>query len=286
MSDIIILRSDFYSPINPENRQSHFTTDFINALDFSHGYEVGICEIIFPTNIKNIPEETKARRIMIAFSNNNFTRSYPLKNKILIPSRSFKNLKDFKTVLNEKILESNDAKTEEENLKIIRLYFKQNNIEIILPSIDMKNEHTSCISGKITIKDNQNLKLFETELYFIFSNFLNSMLGYKESEIKIPKTISKYKIDLYAQNHTLFIYTNIVEESYVSNIKAQVLRIFPLEKYDDKNMKSIIFNPIIFRPLRLQKFDSITIDIRDSSGNLVIFESGTVTITLMFRKSK
>lgn len=125
----------------------------------------------------------------------------------------------------------------------------------------------------------------EFDIYLVFSNYLNGMLGYKENELYEAKEKSFYKVDLFGNNHTLFIYTNIIEESYVSNVKTQLLRIFPMVKYnDDKDMRSLTFNPILFRPLRLNKFDSITINIRDSSGNFVIFESGTVTLTLMFKK--
>lgn len=157
-------------------------------------------------------------------------------------------------------------------------------------------KNISCIKieveGKHIISRNGNLKVkisaekVETyTIFIIFPKFLNSMLGFMENEQSKIKNKAKYQFDLYNNSHTLFIYSNIITESFVSNVRTQLLRIFPLEKLDDdKRMKSIIFNPIIFRPLRMGVFDAITIEIRDSAGDLVIFESGSITITLMFRK--
>lgn len=169
---------------------------------------------------------------------------------------------------------------------MFRLGFKGNDkYEYKLPSVDIERDHFICNNGILTVKDQKDILINEYNLFLIFPKYLNSMLGYQENELLKEKSKSKYKIDLFNNSHTLFIYSNIVQDSFISNIKSQLLRIFPLEKInDEKQMKSITFNPIIFRPLRVGIFDSITIEIRDSIGNPVIFESGSITITLMLRK--
>lgn len=287
MNDIIILRSDFYSNINPNNTQSCFTTDFDNPLDYSEGCEVGIVEIIFPTNIKNCPIENEKRKILLGVqpTGQAVGKYLTLRNRIMLPETNYKSADKLIVDINNAINDSNDKLTENENKKMLNFFFKEK-IDFIYepPSISMDGKYSITKNGKIIIKvpGKENI---EFVCFIIFPKFLNSMLGYMENEEFKVKNKSKYHVDLYNNSHTLFIYSNIIQESFVSNVKTQLLRIFPLEKLeDDKHMKSIIFNPIIYRPLRVGVFDAIIIEIRDSAGEFVIFESGSVTVTLMFRK--
>lgn len=288
MNDILILRSDFYSEINPNNTQSCFTTDYENPLDYSGGCEVGIVEIIFPTNIKNCPIDENKRRIFLGMKPNNQIKGkyLTLRNRVILPNDNYKLISDLVKDLNDSISKSNDKSAVQENRKIINFFFNEKyDIDYNLPSVEVEGKHIVIKNGKIKVKFPGNEE--EYTLFLIFPKFLNSMLGFTDNEQFEIKTKSKYQFDLYNNSHTLFIYSNIIQESFVSNIKTQLLRIFPLEKLeDDKHMKSIIFNPIIFRPLRVGVFDAISIEIRDSAGDLVIFESGSITITLMFRKVK
>ena len=285
MTDIIILRSDFYSDINPNNTQSKFTTNFDNPLDFSNGYEIGVVEIIFPTNVKNIPIDEYSRRIKIAFETKSKIHTV-LKNSIILPTTNYKKFENLKNDINTAIQDSNNDLTKKENEDMLKLIYKDHVFELNLPQLGFKNDHFVCNNGSIIVKNKvKNEIVKEIKLFLIFPEFLNSMLGFEGKELKREKNKAKYQPDLYNNSHTLFIYCNIVQESFISNIKSQLLRIFPLEKFDDeKQMKSITFNPIIFRPLRVGVFDSINIEIRDSIGNLVIFESGCITLTLMLRK--
>lgn len=287
MTEIITLRSDFYSPLNPSNTQSNFVTDFDTAFDFSKDHECGLVEIIFPLSIKNIPEDLSSREIRIGFSYNN--KKVILKNYILIQSASYKLSENLIKEINKKIEQSNTEDISRKNILTIKNFIEEKvsdlDYKITLPYLQLDNNY--CIINPGTVKfKNKLTNQFETiQINIFFSKYLNSMLGFTETQDLKQDKISKYKVDLMANNHSLFIYTNIIEESYVGNRKFQLLRVFPLsqiEKYE--KMKSLVFNPIIFFPLRLHKFDSINVQIRDSAGNLVIFENGAVTLTLLIRK--
>ena len=85
----------------------------------------------------------------------------------------------------------------------------------------------------------------------------------------------------------LYVYTNIIKESFVGNQKSQISRILPLEKNinnDQVIIKSKSFNPILFFPLRMHSFDMIEIEIRDATGRYIVFKSGRVIVTFMFKK--
>ncbi len=85
----------------------------------------------------------------------------------------------------------------------------------------------------------------------------------------------------------MYIYTNIIEPSFVGQTKSQLLRIIPLENPATNqigSMKSVTFNPILFFPLRHLNFDMIVIQIRDSTGRFILFEFGKVKVTLLSKR--
>ena len=142
-------------------------------------------------------------------------------------------------------------------------------------------------NGAVKINDKLINKIGEVELYWTFDDILHYILGYEESKLNKPEGLAKYPVDIYGSNHALYVYTNIIKESFVGNQKSQILRIIPLEKNinnDEVIMKSKSFNPILFFPLRMHSFDMIEIEIRDATGRYIVFESGRVIVTLMFKK--
>ena len=166
--------------------------------------------------------------------------------------------------------------------------FPNSTFDILLPKI-INNQHFVKIdNGKIDLTKNDGSKV-TTKLYLSFQKFLHQMLGFEDEEINQKLSNAKYPIDIHGNTQVLFVYTNIIKESYGGNNKSQLLRMIPLEKTTDKInyvTESISFNPIIFYPLRLLNFDVIEIQIRDSTGDMIIFESGKVICTLMLRKKQ
>lgn len=126
MNDILILGSDFYSDINPNNTQSCFTIDYENPLDYSEGCEVGIVEIIFPTNIKNCPLQEDKRRIYLGVKNPNLNtgKYFTLKNRIILPGDNYKSITELLSDINQAIETSNKRTTEDENRKMINFFYK------------------------------------------------------------------------------------------------------------------------------------------------------------------
>lgn len=288
MNQIITLRSDFYSPLNPSNTQSNFSTDFENAFDFSRDDECGLVEIIFPLSIKNVPEDLSSREIKIGFSYHD--KKILFKNSIIIESQNYTTSNSLIEEINSKVKQSNSDEIRKKNLRTIKSFIDDKIVDldfnITLPELKIDNEKCVIIPGVVEYKSKQTMnKKEKIDLEIFFPKYLKSMLGFSETYNSKIERISKYKIDLLANNHSLFIYSNIIEESFIGNKKFQLLRVFPLSQIQGQDkMKSLVFNPIIFFPLRLHKFDTITVQIRDSAGNLLIFENGTVTLTLIFRK--
>ena len=93
--------------------------------------------------------------------------------------------------------------------------------------------------------------------------------------------------------HSLMIYSNRAEYSNVGDTKAPLLRCFPfISKLKGEDiittgqyMNYQTFSNLQFRPLLENSFHSIHIDMRDTSGEKVLFVSvGITRLILMFRK--
>ena len=93
----------------------------------------------------------------------------------------------------------------------------------------------------------------------------------------------KYKTILEIDNDTLYVYCDILKESYVGNMKANILRIFPTNKTSNEEDVTYTFHNLIFIPLRVENVDSITISVRNYLGDVIKFEGNDISVLLEFR---
>ena len=93
--------------------------------------------------------------------------------------------------------------------------------------------------------------------------------------------------------HSLMFYSALVECSIVGDTKDPLLRCFPfISKLEGGDIKTIAqymnyqtFSNLYFRPLLKNSFQSIHIDLKDTSGEKIPFVSvGITRHVLMFRK--
>ena len=162
------------------------------------------------------------------------------------------------------------------------------------------NHHGTCIAVKVSRKtqkvvillanDSSGLAFCSTDLGHIFGNNVGNefgvlMIGKGPHEPEFAYDIVRI--------HSLMIYSDLVEHSIVGDTKAPLLRCFPfiskLKGGDiittGQYMNYQTFNNLQFRPLLKNSFDSIHIDLRDTSGEKIPFVSvGITRLVLMFRK--
>ena len=86
-------------------------------------------------------------------------------------------------------------------------------------------------------------------------------------------------------NQYFYVNTDIIKSQYHGDVVVPVLRTVTVKgehgSYVSKN-----FERPHYVPLNKKIFDTISINIRDETGDLVAFEHGKVIITLHFRCSK
>ena len=83
--------------------------------------------------------------------------------------------------------------------------------------------------------------------------------------------------------HNCYVHTDIIRNQIVGDVKAPLLRVVPI-----KNEKFIYlhYDKPHFFPINRSNILTIEVNIRDSRGDLLSFESGTATVTLLFRRKQ
>ncbi len=111
----------------------------------------------------------------------------------------------------------------------------------------------------------------------------NAVKRFNDTKV-IPQDINNIKT--YWQNNLpldrefeFYIYSNIVKDSYINNVKKQILQ----HSIYSTHKQTIVFQPLLFVPLNCQEFDSIHIKIVDKNDKVLIFGKGRVVLTLIFR---
>ena len=181
------------------------------------------------------------------------------------------------------------------------LYSSINDIvEAMNTLIQERNNHgDTCVTIKVSrvtqkvkvylANEESSLAIFSTDLTHIFGGDVRNDLGILMRGKGPHKPTFAYDI---VRIHSLMIYTDIVEYNIVGDTKAPLLRCFSfiwkLKSGDiittGQYMNYQTFSNLQFRRLLKNSFHSIHIDLRDTSGEKILFVSvGITRLVLMFR---
>ena len=86
----------------------------------------------------------------------------------------------------------------------------------------------------------------------------------------------------------LMVYTNILEPIVSGDVHARLLRAISLDAYDNAygcRLVKQFFQPM-YLPLLYNTFPMIELDIRDQHGEVIPFDSGTLTVLLHFKRNE
>ena len=166
---------------------------------------------------------------------------------------------------------------------------------------EIHNHSENCIKVKVSrrrqkveiylAKERSGLALFSTDLGQIFGSNVGNDFGVMLRGRGPHKPDFAYDI---VRIHSLMIYTDLIEYHIVGDTKDSLLRCFrffsKLKSGDiittGQYMHYQTFSNLQFRPLLKNCFHSIHIDLRDTSGETILFLSiGITRLVLMFRKA-
>ena len=117
---------------------------------------------------------------------------------------------------------------------------------------------------------------------------------YKTAKLEVVETLNKTFLTQnnggWADNkcqidwfNLIYIYTDIVRESYCGNVKANILKIITRETGYHKELINYNFPNLLFVPLRVSEIRSIKIKCCDSFGQIPTYTEGMVSMTLFLR---
>ena len=135
------------------------------------------------------------------------------------------------------------------------------------PKLAMERDRLVIISGCIRMKKEVDIRLSYDEKTL-------DLLGFAETEISDGSsaiTRAKYQPNS-GMSNLLFFYTDVVEQHHVGDSMSNSLRGIPLKK--GENVNHLTFNPVIYHPVSLKKFDTIAVKISDEIGRDPDFTTG------------
>lgn len=96
--------------------------------------------------------------------------------------------------------------------------------------------------------------------------------------------VGNVPINLLAECHTLFVYTDIIESSRVGDSYTQLLNVVPVPTKSEFGEQVFVrYERPYYRRVSKSDFEEIEVDIKDDTGTTVPFRFGRTIITLEFR---
>lgn len=117
------------------------------------------------------------------------------------------------------------------------------------------------------------------------------VLGYKTAKLLHgPKrTRPPATVDVNHGTYLLYIYLNIVEPQRVGNAEVNLIRTVYFNAYDSERRPEVVysrFNSPHYINVNKKYIDTLTVDIRDPTGERIPFLVGSSSVKLHFRQTK
>ena len=172
--------------------------------------------------------------------------------------------------------------------------WKQSEVFVIPPSHYSKAEDLAEAIRKAGVRGNEAITLrivngltvvnAKTPYGLIFDGDIASILGFPVAEDHaLVEGLATSALPASPTNSltNLYVYTSIIKDQLVGGTMAPLLRV--INVVDSSLYTSRTFTTPHFAPLSNSHFDTISIQIRDDSGELVHFSYGKVIVVLLFR---
>ena len=273
----------------PNNTLTDFTTKLASTLELTGEWEVGLAEMMFPRSWYTIPKSGLYIDVDIEKCNAALNR---LKQD------------ERKRVMTNQYSAGDDAPPK---IHIVRLFVTGDFYHSMEELINQMNNagFRAFIAAREHIGDSINLPTFfyratARKLYVTlpagmsvkFPPILESILGFSPEQNPICNAHEEsttvradLSCDLQAGIHALYVYCDLLQFTYVGDIKAPLLRVVN-SGGEAGDVVTRYYERPRYIPLQKKNFDSIQIIIRDDLGEKIQFENGKVLVTLHFRRTQ
>lgn len=295
----------------PENKTSAYTVHLTKEVNLDGKWNVALSEITFPTMIHNVSTENNT--VFIHYKS--FEKEEGLitwkPHRIEIPHGSYKDVYEIINTINSAASAYTNCKffllsLENEKVKITKDRIFQESLEktflnareamleppdisgaSLIDSADGKKAaiEVNCEILKIELKGLQS----EQGIYLEFEGRLALQLGFiPETLIKIGESASDRPDMILGIPPEIFVYIDVVEPQIISDSSSQVVRIVKTHDNQKTHAGGIIVREFVHRnylPLIKNRFQSIQVELRDTTGKFIPFSFGTSSASLHFKRS-
>lgn len=254
---VIELVSSGSVDVYKDNTLSSFSNFLPEQVNLDGDWEVALMEVAYPALYLNVTEG----QIWYHYRKD---ESQTISHKIEIPIGLYKSVSDVIDAIHKKqeeVLGSKEPK--------FRFSIDPFDGRVVL-------DFPKGYEGSIQFKS--------TDIAHILGHFPSRYIFHDQKKCSLPADIQLI--------HSIMIYTDIVEHGIIGDVKAPILRCFPMisrvkNGYIEVNqfMNYQSFDKLQFRKLLRNSFHSIHVDLRSSTGELIPFTGiGLTRLTLIFRK--
>ncbi|XP_070515047.1 uncharacterized protein [Cardiocondyla obscurior] len=299
----VVLQSN--SSMRHYNKTSSFTTKLPQTIALHGEWEVALTEIQFPSTFVHLKKEDNILHF-IDFVPTKFLHrgeALPKTKEYEIPNGMYKDIHELCDELNKA---SKEVKS--------HFYFEaepRNALRVCFSLTCHENDTEKCrLSHGVNMSDNlyrilgissaagiQKDSLLVEQITLIHHNklrlykqyFLKFGLRDEEGKRAVSSLCANEPFSL-ARGipNKMFVYCDICEPYVVGDVRAPLLRVVPIECHGSDYIYGAsqvkYFSPLQYIPLRQTNFRRIEINIKDELGERIPFLSGTLIVTLHFRR--
>ena len=114
---------------------------------------------------------------------------------------------------------------------------------------------------------------------------IGPQLGFSYNKLLSKTAMARKEADLNMALHLLYVYTDIVEAQIVGDSKVPLIRIVPVETTATEIVVKTFLSPQ-YIPVSRKQFNTIEMNIRLHTGELVPFAAGHLLVTIHFRQTR
>lgn len=257
----------------PENKTSTFTVKLPQQLRLDKSYEVALCEITYPMTIENVTEDNNG--IIFASSEEINGHKREFQDVYRIEIGHYKSIPEIVYGMNKSLKEKIPAITK-------NLFTFDERINRITTDREIEREMRIFLAKKW----NRPLETFQTHIHL--ENRLAVQLGYEPGKCIVGNSPTHQPSLNFGFSDTFMIYMDILEPQIIGDTHGQVLKV--MQSVDQNHrfgeLCTRTYTDRCYLPLLKTDFDTISIDIRQSSGGrLVPFQFGSLYILVHLRRS-
>ena len=305
------------------NETGSFTVDLHESIDLGgceNDWRVGVREAFIPSDWTNISDchfqvvhkdgEPKADRKLVKLEYEENARALVYSASGIEPDSEVlrernKHVKDEDETMEEEAAERDvrmawpplgfhtETKRVDDGRYSLKSFIKAFNKQTKNSKEDKGANHFNTTIGYDDSERDVNVNVEPNEAIWFTNDRIRKMLGFadKNHGLIVNETGHRLKVDLPFQpkfNANVecgYIYSDIVQTTTMSDTSVPILRILKLEYSEDKLMNMIYhrFDPPLFVKVGPRFISSIQIEIRDSLGKIIQFNSGDIILVLEFR---